>query len=85
MESVWLGPTTLTSARRRRQIDEAKAAVNRFDAKGENLRRDAEKKIEQYKGEINRDVHVAAEKFDRTVEQGAEKAKSTWKIWFGGK
>ena len=55
-----------------------------MDAKGEQLRRDAERKINQVGSELSKEAHDASRKFDKAVEQGTEKAKSGWSSIFGG-
>ena len=55
-----------------------------MDAKGEQLRREAERKISQVGSDISKEAHEASHKFDKAVEQGAEKAKSGWSSLFGG-
>ncbi|KAH0419719.1 hypothetical protein KCU90_g10350, partial [Aureobasidium melanogenum] len=67
-----------------------------FDAKFEAYRADAEKNIDQYRKEANKEFNSAVDTFDKkvgdaaanakaTVEANAEKAKSGFSSWFGGK
>ena len=44
--------------------------------------KDAEKKAEEYKQRTGKELNQAIDKFDKTVEDGAAKAKSGVSGWF---
>ncbi|KIV96939.1 hypothetical protein PV10_00752 [Exophiala mesophila] len=46
---------------------------------------DAEAKAKEYREKTGKELNNAIDKFDKTVEDGAAKAKSGISSWFGGK
>lgn len=46
---------------------------------------DAEAKAKEYRLKTGKELNNAIDKFDKTVEDGAAKAKSGISSWFGGK
>ncbi|KAG9603749.1 hypothetical protein KCU77_g1621, partial [Aureobasidium melanogenum] len=77
-------------------VKDAREKTREFDAKFEAYRADAEKNIDQYRKEANKEFNSAVDTFDKkvgdaaanakaTVEANAEKAKSGFSSWFGGK
>ncbi|KAI4746214.1 hypothetical protein E4T50_03428 [Aureobasidium sp. EXF-12298] len=77
-------------------VKDARDKTREFDAKFESYRADAEKNIDQYRKEANKEFNSAVDTFDKkvgdaaanakaTVEVKAEQAKSGFSSWFGGK
>ncbi|KAF2403759.1 hypothetical protein EJ06DRAFT_546892 [Trichodelitschia bisporula] len=63
----------------------AKQTTRSTDAKLEGYRAGAEKKIDEYRKEVGKDLSSAVDKFDKTVEEKAAASKSWLGSWFGGK
>ncbi|THW27248.1 hypothetical protein D6D25_06218 [Aureobasidium pullulans] len=77
-------------------VKDARDKTREFDAKFETYRADAEKNINKYSKEANKEFNSAVDTFDKKVgdaaanakasaEVNAEKAKSGLSSWFGGK
>ncbi|THX26039.1 hypothetical protein D6D10_09792 [Aureobasidium pullulans] len=77
-------------------VKDARDKTREFDAKFETYRADAEKNINKYSQEANKEFNSAVDTFDKKVgdaaanakasaEVNAEKAKSGLSSWFGGK
>ncbi|KAH9822794.1 hypothetical protein Tdes44962_MAKER04627 [Teratosphaeria destructans] len=65
-------------------VADAKSGLSKVDAKLETYRKDAEKSIEQSAHEAKIQANAAIDKFDKSVTEGASKAKSGISSWFGG-
>lgn len=65
-------------------MSQAKAKGSEFEKKLEGYGKDAEKRLEETKQKTGADLNKAVDKFDRTVEDGAAKAKGGISSWFGG-
>jgi len=79
----------LTAEEAGAKIDHATNALrdttHKVDAKLENYRAGAEKKIDEYRRETGAKLSSAVDKFDHSVEKGAAQSKSWISGWFGGK
>ncbi|GAB7358756.1 hypothetical protein MBLNU230_g3984t1 [Neophaeotheca triangularis] len=64
---------------------QAKDATSKVDAKLEDYRKEAESKLEGARKSTGDELTKAVDKFDKSVEEGASKAKSGISSWFGGK
>lgn len=75
---------SLTGAEAGQKLDQAvkdaKQGLSNADGKLEAYRKDAEKGIERNLAEARQGATQAVDKFDKSVSEGAEKAKG----WFGG-
>ncbi|KAF2768560.1 hypothetical protein EJ03DRAFT_375244 [Teratosphaeria nubilosa] len=65
-------------------VADAKSGLSKVDAKLDTYRKDAEKSIEQSAHEAKIQANAAIDKFDKSVTEGASKAKSGISSWFGG-
>ncbi|KAF2175697.1 hypothetical protein K469DRAFT_723890 [Zopfia rhizophila CBS 207.26] len=70
---------------KKRQLEDAKAATSKADARIQDFSRDASKKLEEYKKETGKELNNAVDKFDKTMSEGTSKSKSWIGSWFGGK
>jgi hypothetical protein len=59
--------------------------VNKADTKLQGYGSSAEKKLSEFSKETGNKLNSAVDKFDKNVEAGAAKSKSTISSWFGGK
>ncbi|EON68556.1 hypothetical protein W97_07814 [Coniosporium apollinis CBS 100218] len=66
-------------------LEKAKAETHKLDAKLENYRATAEKKIDEYTKEAGKELHTAVDTFDKKVTETAAKSKGYFSSWFGGK
>jgi len=64
-------------------VQQAKEATAQTDRKLESYRASAEKKLDETRKEVGKDLSTAVDKFDKSVEQGAAKSKSWLGSWFG--
>lgn len=65
-------------------MDSAKQQRDKVDAKLQGYSSDASKKIEEVGKATGKQINSAIDKFDKSVEKGAEKSKSWVSGWFGG-
>jgi transcription initiation factor IIF auxiliary subunit len=64
------------------QVAQARDTTHKVDAKLEDYRASAEKKIDTYRKETGSKLTSAVDQFDKSVEKGAAKSKSWLSGWF---
>ncbi|KAI9813226.1 MAG: hypothetical protein M1827_004168 [Pycnora praestabilis] len=63
--------------------DEARARLNQADAKLDNLRQDASKKISEVGKDTKEELHQTIDNFDKTAIRKTVEAKNGISSWFG--